>query len=262
MCNQSCLDFGYRNLLEPEIRDRAVVEVGARNVNGSLRPYLQSFHPSRYLGVDIFPGEGVDDICNADRLVERYGAGSFDVLICTEMLEHSRDWHRTIENFKQVLRPGGVLLITTRSKGFPFHEAPHDYWRYELDDMRAIFSDFTIEVLESDPEEPGVFLKARKPPDYTANDLAGHRLYSMLTRSYVHSVEPPEKSKYEGKLIRRQGNTPEDGKVYLVREGLRQWVIDAAWIHANGFRWPDDVTVIEADELDRIPLGDPLVQNL
>jgi hypothetical protein len=41
--------------------------------------------------------------------------------------------------------------------------------------------------------------------------------------------------------------------VYFVREGLKQWVIDAAWLTANGFRWPEDVMVITADELDQIP---------
>lgn len=227
-------------------------------MNGSLRSYVQAFGPASYLGVDIFPGDGVDALCNADRLAERFGRDAFDVLISTEMLEHVRDWHRVIDNFKLVLRPGGLLLITTRSLGFPFHEAPHDFWRFEISDMLEIFSDFTIESLEPDASEPGVFLKAHKPRDYSPKNLSDYLLYSMVTGTHVHSVDGPAKPNYEGKLVRRLGNTPEDGKVYLIREGHKQWVIRADWIVSRGFRWPEDVTIISADDLAQIPPGDPI----
>jgi SAM-dependent methyltransferase len=261
MCNQACLSFGYRNLGENEIRSKSVLEVGSRNMNGSLRSHVEAFGPASYLGVDVFPGPGVDEICDAEQLAERYGQDAFDLVISTEMLEHVCNWRQVIDNLKFVVRPGGVVLITTRSRGFPFHEAPYDFWRFEVSDMEAIFSDFEIENVESDPEEPGVFLKARKPRLYSAKDLSGYVLYSMTTGTHVHSVEPI-KSQYEGKLIRREGNTPDDGKVYFVRQGRKQWVIDAGWISAHGFRWPEDVTVIPANELDEIPLGDPIHDSM
>ncbi|MEZ0346378.1 MAG: hypothetical protein ABWK01_07495, partial [Infirmifilum sp.] len=57
----------------------------------------------------------------------------------------------------------GIIYITTRSRGFPYHAYPHDYWRYEVYDMREIFGDFEIVKLARDWLEPGVYLKARKP---------------------------------------------------------------------------------------------------
>ena len=235
-----------------------MLEVGSRDVNGSLRPYLESFQPASYMGVDIFPGPGVDEVCNATHLLDCFGRDAFDVVLSTEMLEHAREWSQVIDNLKLVLRPGGILLLTTRSRGFPFHEAPHDFWRYEIADMRAIFSDFDIETLEPDPQEPGVFLKARKPAEHSPKDLSGHCLFSMVTGTYVHAVDPPAESKYEGKLVRRQGNSPEDSKVYLVREGLKQWVMDSAWLTAHGYRWPEDVNIVGPGELEEIPVGDPI----
>jgi hypothetical protein len=165
---------------------------------------------------------------------------------------------RVIENFKLLLRPAGILLITTRSKGFPYHEAPYDFWRYEVSDMVEIFSDFIIDVVAPDPEEPGVFLKARKPVDYVPNDLSGYQLYSMVTQNRARSVENPAETKIEGKLVRRSGASPEDGKVYIVCGGMKHWIINARWIEANGFRWPQDVNVISAQDLDQIPSGDPI----
>ena len=67
---------------------------------------------------------------------------------------------RSVSNLKAVLAPGGLLIITTRSLGYPYHAAPSDWWRFELDDMRAVFADMRIELLKSDPLMPGVFLAA------------------------------------------------------------------------------------------------------
>lgn len=64
-------------------------------------------------------------------------------------------------------------------------------------------------------------------------------------------------SKWEGSLVKRPaGNSVEDGKVYLVRDGKRCWVLSADWLKAHGYKFPDDVKVIPPEELDAIPLGD------
>jgi len=71
-------------------------------------------------------------------------------------------------------------------------------------------------------------------------------------------AEQPAVSKYEGQLVRRPGDTPEDGKVYVVQKGKKRWIINGEWIPKNGYRWPDDVRMIPASELNAIPLGDPI----
>jgi SAM-dependent methyltransferase len=179
MCNQACLAYGRERLGRAEVRGRRVIDVGARNVNGSLRPVVEQLGPSSYLGVDIEPGAGVDEVCPAENLVERFGPESFDVVICTEVLEHVQDWRAVVSNLKRLVAPGGVLLVTTRSIGFPYHAFPHDYWRFENDDMRAIFADLEVESLEDDPGPPGVFMTARRRADFTETDLRDYELYSM-----------------------------------------------------------------------------------
>lgn len=192
MCNRSCLAYGEHQLVETDIRDRRVIEVGARIVNGSLRAYAERFEPACYVGVDIEAGPGVDEVCDAEDLIDRYGRDSFDVVICTEVLEHVRDWRRVVSNLKQLLAAGGVLLVTTRSIGFPYHAFPADFWRYENDDMEAIFSDLTVESVESDSIAPGVFMTARRGPRLVENDLSSYRLYSVVRRGRCRDLNQAE----------------------------------------------------------------------
>ncbi len=60
---------------------------------------------------------------------------------------------------------------------------------------------------------------------------------------------------YEGKFVRQPGSSPEDSKVYLIRNGRKQWVVNASWIVAHGHRWPADVITISAADLASIPDG-------
>lgn len=181
MCHISVIEFFIDAVRSEEFEGKRILEVGSRYVNGSVRPLIERFlKPREYIGVDIEAGKFVDLIVPAEKLLEYFGPESFDVVISTEVLEHVRDWRVAITNMKGVLKPLGYIYITTRSRGFPYHGFPFDFWRYEVEDMKKIFSDFEIIVLRRDHEAPGVFLKARKPKGYAPADLSDIALYSII----------------------------------------------------------------------------------
>jgi SAM-dependent methyltransferase len=188
MCSTTVIEFGKANILPSEVTGKVIIEVGSRDVNGSLRSDLENFKPLKYLGVDMMEGKGVDDICDVTQLVARYGKNNYDLVVSTELMEHVREWRTAISNLKNIIKPDGVILLTTRSKGFNYHGFPYDFWRYEIEDIKQIFSDFIIEKLESDTYAPGILLKARKPSEFKEKALDPIQLYSIIRNKKCTNV--------------------------------------------------------------------------
>jgi hypothetical protein len=149
MCNQWCLDFASRALPHcgPRVR---VLEVGSLDVNGTVRSVLEKAAAS-YHGVDIRPGPGVDEVLDVSRLTERFGPKAFDLVASTEMLEHCHDWQEALGQMLGVLEPGGLLLLTTRSPGFPLHDHPADHWRFEKRELARLVEPVAV-VLEMEDD--------------------------------------------------------------------------------------------------------------
>src|SRR2546428_3860852 len=202
VCTPGCILFGIRSLTGAEVRDKRVLEVGSRDINGSLRPIIESLAPSEYVGVDAEAGPGVDLVGKVEGIADRFGEDSFDLVISTEMLEHVRDWRIAVSNMKRVCRGNGVIILTTRSIGFQYHGYPYDFWRYEPGDVQAIFSDMEILSLERDrAKEPGVFAKIRKPTEFFECDLSSQALYSIIARERVRDIDDRVLRKF---LLRRR----------------------------------------------------------
>lgn len=186
--HMSIMEFFIEETRKEEFYGKRVLEVGSKYVNGSVRPLIEKFlSPREYIGIDIEPGKYVDIVVSAEDMPKLFGSESFDVVISSEVLEHVKNWKLVVQNMKEVLVPDGYMYITTRSIGFPFHEYPHDFWRYEIDDMKNIFSDFKIISLKKDHEAPGVFLKCKKPQDWKPLNLKGLSLYSMVFGKRIKS---------------------------------------------------------------------------
>lgn len=54
-------------------------------------------------------------LASALELVREFGPDRFDVVVSTQVLEHIRDWPAALREMRDVLRPGGTLLVTCDS---------------------------------------------------------------------------------------------------------------------------------------------------
>ncbi len=168
----SAYEFASTALTSHEAAGKRIVEVGAYNVNGSVRGVYEP-HAASYLGTDAQAGPSVDLVCPAEKLPVELGGDCADIVISTEMLEHAYDWRGAVTGMVRILAPGGRLLVTTRGPGFPYHPHPGDFWRYTTDQMDAIARACGLDVLRCEPDpEPGVFLLAAKPEDWDGAGMA------------------------------------------------------------------------------------------
>lgn len=115
-----------------------ILECGSRNVNGSIREF---FDQTEYMGIDIEEGEGVDEVENIHDVIA--AAVSYynyqDLVICLETIEHDPDPIGAVRTMVEILKPGGILVLSAPTTGFPEHKHPKDYWRFMKDAWHDIF---------------------------------------------------------------------------------------------------------------------------
>lgn len=148
-------------LATPQAR---ILEVGSRNVNGTVRPLFQGVE--LYTGVDFIAGPDVDVVLDSHQLTSTFARNSFDVVVSTETLEHDCEFWTSMVMMGEVLRPEGYLLVTARGNGFWPHDYPHDYYRFLPESFQYLIGLAGCEVLEVAedwfPGHPGVFGLGRK----------------------------------------------------------------------------------------------------
>ncbi len=96
----------------------AVLDLGGRNVNGSVRSLFPAADP--YRTVDIAPGDGVDIAADAaDWTPDR----QYGVVVCTEVFEHTPRWPEIVSTAQRALVTGGLFVATMAGPGRPEHSA-------------------------------------------------------------------------------------------------------------------------------------------
>ena len=101
-----------RSIVELTHRPRAAVEFGAYDVNGNCRSLFPSV--TRWHGIDVRPGPNVDEVANAEtwRTKARY-----DLVLCTEVLEHARHPDLIVGSAFRALRKKGKFVMTCAGNG-------------------------------------------------------------------------------------------------------------------------------------------------
>ena len=96
--------------------DVSVLEIGSLDINGSVRSF---FAGTKYTGVDVAAGPGVDEVCQGQLV--GHPSGSFDVVISCECMEHNPFWVETIANIFRLAKPGGLIIVSCATTGRAEH---------------------------------------------------------------------------------------------------------------------------------------------
>lgn len=95
----------------------SVIEIGSRDINGSVRPH---FPIASWIGIDCVDGPSVDVVADAVKYLPSQTA---DRVICCEVFEHTAEWRQIILRAYYWLKPGGTFIITCAGVGREPHSA-------------------------------------------------------------------------------------------------------------------------------------------
>ena len=93
-----------------------ILDLGGRDINGTPRPL---FPNADYTSLDISPGPRVDIV--ADAATWNPGRQRWDLVVATELFEHTPQWPAICVTAYQALEPDGRFVVTTAAPGRPPH---------------------------------------------------------------------------------------------------------------------------------------------
>jgi len=119
------------------------------DVGCGAKPYTNVFnHVERYIALDL-PSNAQVDVYGDGRALP-FQDRTFDTVLCNEVLEHVPEPGRLMAEAARVLKPRGILLLTT-PQTWGLHLEPHDFYRYTKYGLRYLAEKSGLEVIEVTP---------------------------------------------------------------------------------------------------------------
>lgn len=150
-----------RTVVAPRWRPGYLVLDVAPQVHAGIRPHLDA--SARVETLDLDPASGATHILDLCKDTEAAPVGRFDMIVCTEVIEHTLDPFRAVLTLERMLKPGATLFVSTPFN-FRIHGPLPDCWRFTEHGLRALFSRFEIESITA-LETPG---RPLMPIQYTS----------------------------------------------------------------------------------------------
>ena len=134
----------YRRKISPDNRNWKVLEIG---IDGDSKPggnYRYFGVGNDYKTMDILKETNPDiiaDICNNDMPSEEW-----DLIICSQVLEHIFDFRKALEECYRLLRSNGFLIVDCPFV-YEYHgkEKYDDYWRISHKALQRILNEIGFE---------------------------------------------------------------------------------------------------------------------
>lgn len=98
--------------------------------------------------LDIDSNSGATYIADITKYNKFLSDKMFDIIVCTEVLEHTLDPFSAVKEIYRLLRNGGVLLVTVPFN-FRIHGPLPDCWRFTELGLRALFKKFSTINIKS-----------------------------------------------------------------------------------------------------------------
>jgi len=112
-----------------------VIDIGGRNVNGSLRPFFES-KGMKFICIDMEADKSVDIVIPPSEKLP-FEDSSVDLIVSTSCFEHDPCFWLTFKEMTRIIKPSGYIYINAPTRG-PYHTYPGDNWRFYSDAGQAL----------------------------------------------------------------------------------------------------------------------------
>jgi len=144
-----------------------VLEIGGRDINGSVRPL---FHEAEtYHAIDISPGPGVDVVADGSVYVPPFMP---DCVVCCEVLEHTSRAEAIVRHALRMVGPGGILIVTAAGP----KRAPHSAVDGAEPKAWEFYRNITPDALSNWLSDPSVHVASR----YVLESDKGDDVYAFV----------------------------------------------------------------------------------
>lgn len=205
-----------RSILETFPLSGPVLEIGSYQVPGqenvaNLRPF---FANQEYIGMDIRPGPGVDQVGNVEALP--FADHSVGTVLALNTFEHVARFWRGFAEVERILKPDGVFILSCPFY-FHIHNHPSDYWRFTPESLDVLLENYPRKILgwQGHAKKPLHVWAVAFGPDYPHLQESLFQKYRDGLKKYAREPLPwLRKLRYQlGRLV--SGQRP---YVHLLRQ--------------------------------------------
>jgi len=147
-----------------KLKNQHILEIGTagdlviEEINKPAGNYEYFGKNNKYETMDIISStkpDYLEDICETT-----IPDNTFDLIICSQVLEHIWNFPRAVYQIHRVLKSSGYAIIDTPWQ-YHYHPEPDfkDYWRFSRDAYEKIFEKFKIIELKQLPKLTSVLLQ-------------------------------------------------------------------------------------------------------
>ena len=115
--------------------NKVVIDIGGKNVNGSLRPYFEKLG-MKYICVDIEEDSSVDIVVKPGNKLP-FDNQSIDLIVSTSCFEHDPCFWITFKEMTRIVKMDGFIYVNAPTNG-AYHCHPGDNWRFYSDAGQAL----------------------------------------------------------------------------------------------------------------------------